>query len=76
MLLLPALTLAALEAGLRLTGYGHTTRYWVTSVIDGTVYLVPNTTFTYLFFPPALARALEIRRDFRQACEALDAINQ
>ncbi len=57
MLLLPALTLAALEGALRLAGYGHTTRYWVKSEIDGTEYLVPNTTFTYLFFPPALARA-------------------
>ena len=62
MLLLPALTLAALEGALRLAGYGHTTRYWVKSEIDGTEYLVPNTTFTYLFFPPALARA-PVRKD-------------
>ncbi len=55
--LMPALTLGGLEVVLRLAGTGHSTRYWVASEIDGTHYFVPNTTFTYLFFPPALSRA-------------------
>ena len=56
-LLVPAFFLAVLEGALRLTGFGYSTDYWKKSIIDGETYLIPNHTFTYRFFPPALARA-------------------
>ncbi|WP_238710281.1 tetratricopeptide repeat protein [Oceanipulchritudo coccoides] len=57
MLLIPALFLGILELALRVAGFGYSTNFWVPSTIDGEEYLVPNTQFTYRFFPPALARA-------------------
>jgi tetratricopeptide (TPR) repeat protein len=57
MLLVPAIFLGVLELSLRVIGYGHPTKFWVSSEVGGVEYLVPNTAFNYRFFPPALARA-------------------
>jgi tetratricopeptide (TPR) repeat protein len=57
MLLMPAFFLGLLELALRVVGFGYPTEFWVPSTIEGEAYVVPNTQFTYRFFPPALARA-------------------
>jgi tetratricopeptide (TPR) repeat protein len=49
--------LGFLELGLRLVGYGYSTRLFLPLQIAGENFLVPNEKFTYRFFPPALARA-------------------
>lgn len=54
--LVPLVILGALEAGLRLAGYGHSTRLFLPRTIDGGEFLVPNEKFTHRFFPPGLAR--------------------
>ncbi len=60
--LVPALFFVLLELSLRVAGYGYSTSYFKPSQIDGEDYLVPNSYFSYRFFPPALARKqLELR---------------
>ncbi len=54
--LVPLVILGALEAGLRLAGYGHATRLFLPRTIEGGEFLVPNEKFTHRFFPPGLAR--------------------
>jgi tetratricopeptide (TPR) repeat protein len=54
--LVPLLVLGALEISLRLAGYGHSTRFFVRTTIDGKEYYVPNDKFGYRFFPAAIAR--------------------
>lgn len=54
--LVPLVILGALEAGLRLAGYGHSTRLFLPRTIGGGEFLVPNEKFTHRFFPPELAR--------------------
>ncbi len=54
--LVPLVILGALEAGLRLAGYGHSTRLFLPLTIEGREFLVPNEKFTHRFFPPGLAR--------------------
>jgi len=45
-----------LELGLRLSGYGYSTSFFLQTKINGQDYYVPNNDFGYRFFPPALAR--------------------
>ena len=60
--LVPALFFGLLELSLRIAGFGYSTQYFLPSQIEGEDFLVPNTTFTYRFFPPALARRpMELR---------------
>lgn len=54
--LVPLVVLGGLEAGLRLFGFGHNTRFFVRARISGQDYWVGNDRFAYRFFPPALAR--------------------
>ena len=55
--LVPLFLLGLLELGLRLSGYGYSTRLFLPLRIAGEEFLVPNGKFTHRFFPPALARA-------------------
>jgi hypothetical protein len=60
--LVPTLFFGLLELSLRLAGYGYSTSYFLPSQVEGEDFLVPNTTFTYRFFPPDLARRpMELR---------------
>ena len=54
--LVPLILLSALELGLRVVGYGYSTRLFLPLTIGGKEFLVPNEEFTHRFFPPALAR--------------------
>ncbi|MHB9008060.1 MAG: hypothetical protein ACYDC1_14125 [Limisphaerales bacterium] len=55
-MLIPLLLLAATEIGLRLAGYGYSTRFFRTATIGGESVLVENDKFGLRFFPAALAR--------------------
>ena len=55
--LVPLFLLVFLELGLRVVGYGYSTRLFLPLQIAGENFLVPNEKFTYRFFPPGLARA-------------------
>jgi len=55
--LMPLFILGTLEVGLRLVGYGYSTRLFLPRTIDGQRFLVPNEKFAHRFFPPSLARA-------------------
>ena len=55
--LVPLVLLGLLELGLRVVGYGHSTRLFLPRTIGGREFLIPNEKFTHGFFPPALARA-------------------
>jgi tetratricopeptide (TPR) repeat protein len=55
--LVPLVLLGLLELGLRVLGYGHSTRLFLPRTIGGREFLIPNEKFTHGFFPPALARA-------------------
>ena len=62
--LIPLFLLALVELGLRVTGYGYSTRLFLPREIGGREFLVPNKKFTHRFFPPELARApLSMRMD-------------
>jgi tetratricopeptide (TPR) repeat protein len=62
MVFIPLLVLVSLELGLRLGGYGYDTHFFRRIQIHGQNYYVPNETFSYRFFPAAIARtALPIR---------------
>jgi tetratricopeptide (TPR) repeat protein len=54
--LVPLFLLGLLELGLRATGYGYSTRFFIPEKIEGKEFLIPNRKFTHQFFPPALAR--------------------
>lgn len=54
--LIPLFLLGLFEAGLRLVGYGHSTRFFLPATIGEQDFLIPNRQFTYSFFPPAIAR--------------------
>ena len=54
--LVPLLLLGTLELGLRIVGYGHSTRLFLPRTIGGEEFLIPNDKFTFRFFPPSLAR--------------------
>jgi tetratricopeptide (TPR) repeat protein len=53
----PLLLLGLLELGLRVVGYGYSTRLFLPLRIGDEEFLIPNDKFTHRFFPPALARA-------------------
>jgi tetratricopeptide (TPR) repeat protein len=53
---IPLLVIGGLELGLRLSGYGYPTSYFLKAKIGGRDYYVPNYRFGYRFFPPALTR--------------------
>lgn len=53
---IPLLVIGGLELGLRLSGYGYPTSFFVKTKIGGKDYYVSNDRFGYRFFPPALAR--------------------
>lgn len=54
--LVPLCLLGILELGLRVAGYGYSTRFFIPSQIGGKEFLVPNRKFTHQFFPPSLSR--------------------
>ena len=57
LLLVPLLLLGILEAGLRLTGFGYPTSFFLTVRENGTDYLINNDKFGWRFFPRELARS-------------------
>ena len=59
MIFAPLLVLGGIELGLRLGGYGFDPSFFSRIQINGHQFLVPNETFGYRFFPPALARSTE-----------------
>ena len=63
---MPLLALGALEAGLRVGGYGYATSFFKKLSIQGREFLVNNDKFTLKFFPPELAR---VPQPFRIAAE-------
>ncbi len=66
MFLVPLLLIGGLEGLLRLSGYGHSTKFFLPGTVDGVDYLIPNERFTHRFFPPAIARPV---MPFRMAAE-------
>src|SRR5437667_2976200 len=55
-LALPVFALCALEAGLRLAGYGYATPFFKKIRIQNQEFLVQNDNFSLRFFPPETAR--------------------
>ena len=55
--LVPLFLLGLSELGLRVVGYGYSTRLFQPLKIGGEEFLIPNDKFTHRFFPPALARS-------------------
>ncbi len=53
---IPALVIVLLEVGLRIIGYGFPSNFITTSKINGKGYYCDNVKFTWLFFPPNIAR--------------------
>ncbi len=53
---IPLVIIGGLEFGLRLSGYGYPTSFFLKTKIAGNAYYVSNDRFGYRFFPPALAR--------------------
>ena len=61
-ILAPLVIVAGLEFGLRLCGYGYPASFFLLTKINGQDYYVPNDSFGYRFFPPALARTPVLQR--------------
>jgi len=61
-ILVPLVIVGGLELGLRLSGYGYPTSFFLQIKINGQDYYVPNNRFGYRFFPPALARTPAAQR--------------
>jgi tetratricopeptide (TPR) repeat protein len=57
MVLVPLMVFGAVEAGLRLAGYGYSTSFFKTIRINGEDFLVENDKFGWRFFPPEIARS-------------------
>jgi tetratricopeptide (TPR) repeat protein len=55
-LLVPVLALVALEAALRLAGYGYDTAFFAKARLGGKEFLVNNDSFVLRFFPPEKVR--------------------
>jgi tetratricopeptide (TPR) repeat protein len=55
--LTPLILLAVIELGLRLSGYGYPTRFFLPAQIEGRAVWVENDKFGWRFFPPAIARS-------------------
>ena len=66
MVLMPLLLIGGMEGVLRLSGYGYSTRFFLSSTVGGVDYLFPNERFSHRFFPPAIARPVV---PFRMAAE-------
>jgi tetratricopeptide (TPR) repeat protein len=67
---LPLVGLGGLEAALRLAGYGHPTRFFLSRQVDGQEVLVENDKFGLRFFPPSMARSpAPIRLTARKAAD-------
>jgi tetratricopeptide (TPR) repeat protein len=60
--MVPLFIIGGLELSLRLFGYGYPTHFFLVTKIDGQDYYVPNDSFGYRFFPPALARTPALQR--------------
>jgi tetratricopeptide (TPR) repeat protein len=58
----PLLILGGLELGLRLAGYGYPVSFFLPARINGQDYYIPNDSFAFRFFPPALARTPVLQR--------------
>jgi tetratricopeptide (TPR) repeat protein len=58
LVVVPLLLLGAIEAGLRLAGYGFDTAVFKKITIGGGQFYVNNDSFSLRFFPPQLARGL------------------
>ncbi len=54
--LVPLVLLGLLELGLRIAGFGASTRLFLPSTIEGKEFFIPNEKFTTRFFPASLAR--------------------
>jgi tetratricopeptide (TPR) repeat protein len=54
----PLLLIGSLEGILRISGYGHSIKFFLPSTVGDVDYLVPNERFVHRFFPPAIARAV------------------
>jgi tetratricopeptide (TPR) repeat protein len=58
----PLVILGGLELGLRLAGYGYPVSFFLPAKINGQDYYIPNDSFAFRFFPPALARTPVLQR--------------
>ncbi|HEY3932088.1 MAG TPA: tetratricopeptide repeat protein [Verrucomicrobiae bacterium] len=71
MILVPLIIIGGLELGLRLSGYGYPTSFFLRTKINGQDYYVPNGRFGYRFFSPALARTpVPLRMPVRKPANA------
>jgi tetratricopeptide (TPR) repeat protein len=61
-ILAPLVLVGGMESGLRLFGYGYPASFFLPTRINGQDYYVPNDSFGYRFFPPALARTPVMQR--------------
>jgi tetratricopeptide (TPR) repeat protein len=64
---IPLVFVGALELVLRVCGYGYPTSFFLRAKINGREFYIPNDSFGYRFFPPALARTpapvrMEVRK--------------
>jgi len=59
LILIPTLLLGVLEAGLRLAGVGYPTRAIMEKKIGGKTLCLPNTRFTWRYFPSQIAREFD-----------------
>ncbi len=59
LLLIPVLFFGILEAGLRLAGFGYPTHAILERVMGGRTVCVPNTRFTWRFFPRQISRGFD-----------------
>lgn len=59
LVMIPALLLSGLEAGLRLSGYGYPVKTMLKRTINGKALYCPNTRFTWRFFPKRMAREFD-----------------
>ena len=59
LVLLPVLILGGLEVGLHLIGYGSPPRAFLERDVDGRTICLPNSRFTWRFFPRQIARPID-----------------
>ena len=58
----PLVIVGGVELGLRLSGYGYPVSFFLPARINGQDYYIPNDSFAFRFFPPALARTPVLQR--------------
>jgi tetratricopeptide (TPR) repeat protein len=61
-IVVPLVIVGGLELGLRLAGYGYPVSFFLPARINGQDYYIPNDSFAFRFFPPALARTPVLQR--------------